>query len=288
MPKMWEMCKILFFGGNAMIDTIYSIYLTQWEQLSKSLFFVWPTRVFIDGTASILGGFVWNTIFHFSVKQKGLAVGTSPAWKGELIWSLIFPLPAFIWTPPPQHSSKPVSLHHQLHLHHRHRHQQHHRLKGCDALDGWPQYYKGGLSRCINEARILIYNLHVLHGCILSWNCWNMQSGSIPPGDHLQPCTDQLKRWVVVQIQIHKCINTQIQITKYKSFCTDESDQQKMGRSWTVKWLLPKFNVSLCSFMSWTILLAQRCGVLCNGQRVLLCAAKMHWSVASCMYNCTS
>ena len=51
-----------------------------------------------------------------------------------------------------------------------------------------------------------------------------------------------------------------------------------------MKWLLPKFNVSLCSFMSWTILLAQRCGVLCNGQRVLLCAAKMHWSVASCMY----
>ena len=136
----------------------------------------------------------------------------------------------------------------------------------------------------IHAARILIYNLHVLHGCILSWNCWNMQSGSIPPGDHLQPCTDQLRRWVVVQIQIHKCKNTQIQITKYKSFCTDESDQQKMGSSWTVKWLLLKFNVSLCSFMSWTILLAQRCGVLCNGQLVLLCAAKMHRSVASCMY----
>ena len=133
MPKMWEMCKILFFGGNAMIDTIYSIYLTQWEQLSKSLFFVWPTRVFIDGTASSWE-VLYKTQFFTSLWNKK-AWRLEPRRRGRVSWSEVWFSPcqlSFGRHHHHQHSSKPVSLHHQLHLHHRHHQQQHHRLKGCD------------------------------------------------------------------------------------------------------------------------------------------------------------
>ena len=125
--------NLIFLGGNAMIDTIYSIYLTQWEQLSKSIFFVWPTRVFIDGTASSWE-VLYETQFFTSLWNKK-AWRLEPRRRGRVSWSEVWFSPcqlSFGRHHHHQHSSKPVSLHHQLHLHHRHHQQQHHRLKGCD------------------------------------------------------------------------------------------------------------------------------------------------------------
>ena len=176
------------------------------------------------------------------------------------------------------------------------------------------QVVRYGLSRCIHAARILIYNLHVLHGCILSWNCWNMQSGSIPPGDHLQPCTDQLRRWVVVQIQIHKY---KLQNTN-PSVLTKVTSRRWAGSSWTVKWFASKVQRVIVFFyeldntigaemrclMQWSACSFMRCkdalvsgqlyvhhyaSVLCSGQcyallrynvlfSVMFCCV-MHWSV---------